>query len=352
MKIAFVVPSLVNKGPIVVVHNLVKYLEDKVELLDVYYFDTNPSKLKFSCNIHQINKHECIDFDKYDIVHSHTLRADLYVYKWRNKINRAKTISTLHQDTLFSFSLRYNKFASLILTHYWCFIHRRFDGVISISNQLKNKYNKLLSNKIMTIHNGCSIDFSEINLETKNLILNYKRMGYKILGSYAYITKGKGLSQVINVLNFLPDYVFVIIGEGPYLAELKRSVERLKILDRVLFIPYIHAPYSYLQFMDVYMMPSYSEGFGLAMVEAALTKKSIVCSNIPSFHEIFASDEVCFFELDNPDSLIESIKLAYIQRDRLGELAYHKASVFFTSEKMAENHLLYYQNILNKHVDF
>jgi glycosyltransferase involved in cell wall biosynthesis len=348
MKVAFIVPSLINKGPIVVVHNIVKYLKDKVKLIDIYYFDEVSSTLKFDCNVYQISKSQRINFDKYDIVHSHTLRADIYVHKWRKKINKAKIVSTLHQDTFNSFSVRYNTIVSFVLTHYWCYIQRHFDGIVSISNQLKDKYNRLLSNKITTIYNGCSIGFYNVNTEIQSLILVYRKKGYKILGSYAYITQGKGLSQVIDILNLLPDYVFVVIGEGPYLAELKKSVERLNISDRVLFIPYIQAPYSYLQFMDIYMMPSYSEGFGLAMVEAALAKKSIVCSNIPSFHEIFTVNEVCFFDLDNSDSLIQSIKLAYVESDKRGELAYHKANMFFTAEIMANNHLLYYKKILNK----
>ena len=342
MKIAFIVPSLINKGPVIVVCNLVKYLKGKVELIDVYYFDEASSTLSFDCNVYQISKSELINFDKYDIVHSHTLRADVYVNKWRKNIHRAKIISTLHQDTFNSFSIRYNRIVSLILTLYWCYIQRHFDGVISISNQLKKKYNRLLSEKITTIYNGCNIDSYNVNIEIENLILSHKEKGYKILGSYAYITQGKGLSQVINILNLLPDYFFVIIGEGPYLAKLKKTVEKLNISDRVIFIPYLKAPYSYLQFLDIYMMPSYSEGFGLAMVEAALAKKSIVCSNIPSFHEIFNQSEVAFFDLDNSDSLIQAIKLAYIERDNRGELAYHKANMFFTAEKMADNHLFYY----------
>lgn len=348
MKIAFIVPSLTNKGPIIVVHNIVKFLRDKVDKIDIYYFDEVSSTLSFDCNIYQISKSKPIDFDNYDIVHSHTLRADIYVYKFRNQIFKAKIVSTLHQDTFNSFSIRYNVLLSFILTRYWCYVQRQFDGVVTISNQLKDKYNKLLSNKITTIYNGCNIESFEINEKIQKSILEFRQKKFKILSSYAYVTQGKGLLQVIEVLNLLPDYVFVIIGEGPYLAKLKKSVAELNISDRVLFIPYIQAPYSYLQFVDIYMMPSYTEGFGLAMVEAALAKKSIVCSDIPSFHEIFNHEEVCFFDLDNSDSLIKAIKLAYAERNKFGELACHKANMSFTAEKMADNHLLYYKKISNK----
>lgn len=39
MRIAYILPSLVNTGPIIVVNNVVKNLIDKVDLIDIYYFD-------------------------------------------------------------------------------------------------------------------------------------------------------------------------------------------------------------------------------------------------------------------------------------------------------------------------
>ena len=38
MKIAYILPSLVNKGPIVVVNNIIRYLKEHVEQIDVYFF--------------------------------------------------------------------------------------------------------------------------------------------------------------------------------------------------------------------------------------------------------------------------------------------------------------------------
>lgn len=347
MKIAYILPSLVNTGPIVVVNNVVKYLHPQVNLIDVYYFSEAPSTLNFDCNTIHINKSDAIDFDKYDIIHSHTLWADVYVYKNRKKIQRAKIISTIHQDTFTSFTIQFNRLASFFLGNYWCRIQQKFDGIVAISDQLKDRYSKLFKDRISTIYNGCNISGKEhIDEQIKNMISVYRERGFKILGSYALISKRKGLSQVIEALRFLPDYVYVIFGEGPYLNQLKKKTHDLNLGDRVLFLPYVKAPYSYLKFFDLYLMPSYSEGFGLAMVEAALAKKSIVCSNLPSFHEIFTSQEVSFFELDNPASLVKAIHEAYQEAEKKGEMAYIKATSSFTAEIMAQNHLRYYQKII------
>ena len=47
MRIAYILPSLVNTGPIIVVNNVVKNLIDKVDLIDIYYFDDTLFSLIF-----------------------------------------------------------------------------------------------------------------------------------------------------------------------------------------------------------------------------------------------------------------------------------------------------------------
>lgn len=347
MKIAFILPSLTNKGPVIAVNNLIKFLSGKVTLIDVYYFDEVKSPLHFECCTRQIQKSEFIDFDRYDIIHSHTLRADIYLHKLKRKITTTKIVSTIHQNTFQSFIIRYNVIISLLLTSYWIYIHRKFDGLISISDDLKNKYSCFLP-KTTTIYNGCNVDTRATNISISSKINHLKINGYKILFSYATITKGKGLSQVLKSLVILHDFVYVIVGEGPYLDNLKKEVNRLLISDRVYFFPYQPFPYSYLNDIDLYIMPSYNEGFGLAMVEAAFEKKSIVCSNINSFKELFSESEVTFFELDNNKSLVNAIKTAYLEKEAKGNKAYLKAILCYTSEIMANNHLAYYKTLLNK----
>lgn len=48
------------------------------------------------------------------------------------------------------------------------------------------------------------------------------------------------------------------------------------------------------------------------------------------------------------DSLQKAIIKAYENRDVMGEMAYKRAYSHFTTSKMAENHLNYYQGLLRK----
>ena len=346
MKIAYILPSLRNQGPVIVAKNLTDYLVEWGHTVDVYYFDELPFAMEFKCPTAHISMKEPIDFDKYDIVHSHGLRPDKYVARWKKKMQNARIVSTLHQDTYRSFCYKYNIIPAYLITKYWCHFQSKFDGVVVISNQLKDAYQKRIKAPLTTIYNGCAIKIdATVNNEIVSAIGQLKPK-YRIVGTYARVTRIKGLVQVIKALPDLQDYAFVIIGEGPDVENLKQQAQTLGVSDRVLFFPYQKNPCNYLPCFDVYVMPSYAEGFGMAMVEAALARRAIVCSDIPSFHEIFPNEEACFFELDNMDSLRKAINTAFESRERYGESAYARAAAEFTTKKMAENHLKYYQHII------
>lgn len=83
MKIAFLLPSLANKAPIIVANELVRLLLEKGHSCDVYYFD-DICELPFACSTYRVNFFSKIDFASYDIIHSHGLRPDLYMGSSKN----------------------------------------------------------------------------------------------------------------------------------------------------------------------------------------------------------------------------------------------------------------------------
>lgn len=97
MKIAFILPSLKNQGPIIVAKDIIQGLVDKAKLIDVYYFDKENIELLFPCNTYRISFFQKIDFNKYDVVHTHMLRPDLYIWYHRKKTDKCQFVSTLHQ---------------------------------------------------------------------------------------------------------------------------------------------------------------------------------------------------------------------------------------------------------------
>jgi len=68
MKIAFILPSLANKGPIIVVRDIVDNLVANpiVQDIIIFYFDEKV-ELDFSCKTKRISFKDKIDFDYFDV---------------------------------------------------------------------------------------------------------------------------------------------------------------------------------------------------------------------------------------------------------------------------------------------
>ena len=98
----------------------------------------------------------------------------------------------------------------------------------------------------------------------------------------------------------------------------------------------------------VYAATSQYEPFGLAPVEAALSRCAIVASDIPTFRELWG-DAVIFFRNNDSASLLHAVER--LQRDpalrRLeGNLAYRHALEHFTSGRMVAGYLRLYQTLV------
>lgn len=346
MKIAYILPSLSNTGPTIVINTLVNNLIDKVERIDVFYFD-EVSSIYFPCSTSKIDFNIPIDFDTYDVIHSSMYRPDKYVAKWKGNIKKAKLITTIHQDIFQNLRYNYGYFIAFIFTNVWRKHLKKFDKLVLISNTLLKQYSKLYDSQV--IYNGVDIklDYSTRRKDVVEKINNFKKDNRKIIGTYASINKGKGLDQLIKLLEFRKDFGLMIIGDGKEKDRLRKDVYKRGLENRVLFLPYLKYPYNYLENVDLYVMPSRNEGFGLAMIEAVLAGKPILCSDIPVFREIFDDSQAVFFKLEDIQSLDYSVDKAFSMRDILIKNSYQKVSNNFTANIMAIKYLNLYNILLN-----
>ncbi|MFC0776741.1 glycosyltransferase family 4 protein [Flavobacterium sp. HJSW_4] len=348
MKIAFILPKLVNEAPVIVVKDLINQINEEVTLIDVYYFD-DIKEVEFACNSYKISFFDKIDFDKYDIVHSHMLRPDLFVWFNRRKVKTARCISTLHNDIFKVLKDSHNRFLAYIVEKIWIKSLNSFDSVVVLSENMKFQYSKSIKKANMSvISNGrdlCKInriEIDQVDLEKINLI----KLKYKIIGASARLKKIKGFSQVIEVLPYLEEYALVLIGDGDEKDNLIELATKLNVLDRCLFLGYRIDGYRYLTFFDFYAMTSYSEGFPLGLLEAAQNNIPVFCSDLPVFRELFNEKEVSYFELDNTNSLKESILMLEKSKKEFSNNLYEKVVQKYSLKNMGDNYLNLYRKII------
>ena len=99
---------------------------------------------------------------------------------------------------------------------------------------------------------------------------------------------------------------------------------------------------------SIYIATSRYEPFGLAPLEAALSRCAIVANDIASLREVWGESAV-YFERNNPSSLLLTIQELASNSSRLGEYAdraYERARANYTSEKMAEDYLKLYRSLV------
>ncbi len=141
----------------------------------------------------------------------------------------------------------------------------------------------------------CAIDtniksnFIEEDELIKKIKLKLNVQEKKILLTVGRLVKRKGVKWFIeNVFIHLPDkYVYVVVGDGPEFIKIKKSIEELKITNRVFLLGRVseNIKFSLYSIADIFIMPNIKvandlEGFGIVALEAGLYNVPVVASNI------------------------------------------------------------------------
>jgi L-malate glycosyltransferase len=304
--------------------------------IKVFYLDRNiDPRIKILVSAEQLDRHHFC-FNEYDIIHTTGIRPDLFAFRNRRKIKC--NISTIHNFVFDDLAFNYNRLISWIFGNIWLIVWKKADKLVCVSEVLKNYYEKWFPDiKLDVIHNGIAETDDSFVPETDviEVIKNYKSKGLKVLGTAGILTKRKGIDQLLPLLAVTKDYALIIIGNGKELSNLKRMATNLDILDRCMFCGFRSNAANYFKYFDLFVMPSRSEGFGLALIEAVQQKVPVVCSDLPVFNELLNSDEATFFKLEDIYSLTQALRTSIKLGTTKAELAYNKYIAKFTNQLMA-----------------
>lgn len=351
MKIAFILPSLAKKGPIIVAKDIIDVLINYEEItkIVVYYFD-DIVELNFACTTEKIRFNEKIDFDYFDIIHTHMLRPDLYIFKNKllGNIKKAKIVTTLHQYNFVNLQYELNsKIKAYFVSQIWNIFLSKHDSIVTLSKDMMSYYQKQLlvnKNKLEFIYNGRPIQDID-NYTVKDDIFDSIPPNSIIIGTSCLLTKRKGLEQVIKVMPQIPNLYFMVLGNGVEESNLKKLAESLDVDNRCIFLGFKNNPFNYYKYFDIFILPSRGEGFPLALLEAASMKKAIISSNLNICKEAFTEKEIAFFELDNLQDLKDKILFAYKNKNYFEKNVHKAFMVKYSSEVMGNNYLKLYKQI-------
>jgi glycosyltransferase involved in cell wall biosynthesis len=348
IKVAIIIPRIDFLGPIKVMQELVNSLSTWNELkISVYYIDQNvDSRLEWNVKVARLDRKE-FPFGDFDIIHTNGIRPDLFAFIHRKKIKYH--ISTIHNFVFEDLYFTYNRLVSSIFGIIWIILWNRADILVCVSTALKSYYSRWFNNeKLVVIHNGIGEYNKSLLAEQRFIdkIDNFHSSGFTIIGFSGILTRRKGVDQVLRLLSLKADFAFVIIGDGSELHALTQQAKCLNVSDRCLFCGLQENAVRYFRYFDLFIMPSRSEGFGLALIEAVQQRIPVVCSDLKVFKEILSDSEAYFFKTDDMDSLIVAVNNAVNDKSgRKSEKAYSRYINNYTAGLMAKKYYDLYKSV-------
>lgn len=213
------------------------------------------------------------------------------------------------------------------------------------------------SQKIAILGHGsvCGVDLKRFcpNLKERSQIRN--DLGISIESVVAIfigrLTKDKGLFDLVRAFSIVSTELHLIIVGAD---EDGISEDLLSILgvttERIHLIPHTNKPEAFMATADFLCLPSYREGFGSVIIEAAGVGIPAIASRIYGVEDAIEDGKTGFLHEPGLVSQIADLMSLYAKdsklRTKMGERARLRASSLFSSTNVVEAKLLFYNKLL------
>lgn len=170
-------------------------------------------------------------------------------------------------------------------------LSKRTEAIIAVSNALKLELERkcrISGERISVIYNGVAPPSGGDGGKVR------RRFGIEpeavVVGSVARFIPSKGIQHLLDAIplirNRCGDVRFIIVGTGPYEEALKMRARTLGVEGQVIFTGYVTSVWDYLAAMDIFVLPTLSEGLGISVLEAMAMGRPVVASNVGGIPEV------------------------------------------------------------------
>lgn len=158
------------------------------------------------------------------------------------------------------------------------FFYKRLDIIVCQSQDMKNDFINnfnISDSQLMVIHNPITAMPEIMHIKNETDLMRFITVGR--------LSPEKGHLRLLEVLAKIDSYAFVytIVGSGPLKSEIKETIIRLGIQDKVSFIPYTSKVLELLSENDYFLQGSYVEGFPNALLESCTVGTPVLAFNVP-----------------------------------------------------------------------
>jgi len=256
----------------------------EVSLSDYPLFDFQPYETILTSKIVDVVKYE-----KLDVLHVHYAIPHASAAYMAREILKTQGITipfitTLHGTdiTLVGKDPSFEPVISFCLN--------QSDEVTAVSESLKKDTLAHFSTtrNIHVIPNFIAVneDFPQVDLEIRS---KYAEPDEKIVCHISNFRRVKRIEDVVTVFAKLLERMkakLILVGDGPERSLAEKMARDLKICSHVLFIGKVRDTSPVLKISDLFLLPSETESFGLAALEAMAQAVPVVSSNTGGIPEV------------------------------------------------------------------
>lgn len=165
------------------------------------------------------------------------------------------------------------------------------DVVTAVSNNLKDTTNKLFSIKkdISVIYNFIDTEKYDRAGEQECKRIALAKPNEKILTHISNFRPVKRVEDVIKIFYEVQKEIpskLLLIGEGPERIKAEALTKALRLKEKVFFLGNSTEIDKILCYSDIFLLPSKTESFGLAALEAMAAKTAVISSNTGGLPEV------------------------------------------------------------------
>lgn len=260
--------------------------------------------------------------NRYGIIHAHLPRAEL-LCAVLSYFLKSKFFYTRHNAE--KFFPKGPGFISRLLSRS---VSNRFECGIAISQAVKNflVVNKEIAknSKLQMIYYGFYPNKSDGSLKYE-ISTNNNQKNFTI-GTIARLTTQKNLPTLIESIALLKNKLnlnLLILGDGPKKNELQQLIDDLCLTERVKILPRTRGIEEFLKLLDIFVLPSFYEGFGLVLLEAMNLQIPIIASNNSAIPEVMGKEYQFLFDCYSAEDLASKI-LQIAEIDKAKFIIYFK----------------------------
>ena len=306
--------------------------------------------------------------EKFDIVHTHTLKPEVYGQIIAKLAGVPIIINTLHgfgfgEDTSF---LRKRLFILLDTIATRC-----SDLVFSISKEvIKIAIEEKIAPPEKLVYLGRDVDIERFNPQKfdQEFIKRKKQELHipenkKIIGIVARLVAEKGFLELFEAMKEIlkKDANVLLLVVGPKEPEKKDGItseiiSSYGLQNNIMFLGSRSDVEEIYALMDIFVLPSHREGLGASILEASAMEKPVIATNTGGIPEAVGEDTGILISLKNTGELVEAITFFLknpLEAKRMGKNGREKIIKEFNEKLVFARFKNYYKLIIkNKSEDF